>query len=126
MTEKARKLHMSSNVLSRILHNAPIIAGETAEIKEKVYKIVHKAARFVKKSYCFKMSIANMMKSIGWKIPKDLIDEASAKFMHRILFSNEPEPLSKLAKPPRSRNCADYNVVHKVRTNRAERTAIHT
>ena len=123
---KTRKLLMNSQILSRINYCAPLIAGETEEVKYKVYKVIHRAARFILNDYCFKVSISNIMKKVQWKMPKDMIDEASAKFTHKIIFTNTPAPLSEKIRPPRSRTCADHVVRVRARSNRLERTAIHT
>ena len=89
MTKNSKKILMSSHVISKIKYNAPLLAGETDETKDRIFKVVHRAARFVKNDFCFMQSIRNIMSSLDWKLPLEIIDEASAKFTHRIIKSEE-------------------------------------
>ena len=44
LDEKARKTLMESQVLSKVKYSAPILAGESEEIRTKIYKVIHRAA----------------------------------------------------------------------------------
>ena len=122
--QRAKKVLMESNVLGKIKYNAPLIAGETDENKYKIYKIIHKAARYVLNDYCFKKSISYIMKKLEWKMPEEIIDEASAKFGHRIITSKEPEGLSDRIRRPRSRQNAECSYKPRTRTRRSRGSII--
>ena len=125
MTKRSKKMLMMSHVLSKIKYNAPLLAGETDEVKERIYKVIHKAARFVKNVFCYMQSIKNIMTSLEWKLPAEVVDEASAKFTHRIIKSEEPKILFNKTKAPRSRQAADHTLNEVPKTNRLERTPLH-
>ena len=117
---------MSSHVILKIKYNAPLLAGETDETKDRIFKVVHRAARFVKNDFCFMQSIRNIMSSLDWKLPVEIIDEASAKFTHRIIKSEEPKILYNKVKAPRSRLAAEHILNEVPKSNRLERTPLQT
>ena len=100
MNERSKKILMESRVLSKMKYNAPVLVGESEETKLKLYRIVHRAARFILNDYCYRQNICNIMKKVGWKMPKDMLEEASAKFAHRIIYTKEPEGLYDYIEPP--------------------------
>ena len=93
-TKREKKFLMESQVLSRLRYSAPIIAAETIELKDKVLKMIHKAARFIQDNYYYKRSIKKLMTDVNWKMPKDVIDESSAKFGHSLITTGIPITLS--------------------------------
>ena len=70
LNEKTRRCLMNSNVISRLQYNAPLIAGATDDIKKRIFKVIHRAGRFIRNDYCFKQSIRQIMKSVHWKLPE--------------------------------------------------------
>ena len=81
---------MESQILSRIRYVAPFVAGETEDLKSKVYKLMKDSERFVMKSYCYKQRMSAIFKEIGWKDPEETVDECSALFIHKIIHTNPP------------------------------------
>ena len=101
MTKQAKKALMESQVLSRIKLSAPLLVGETEVVKNKIYKVIHRTARFILDDYCFRMSISNIMLQVGWKKPKEILEEPSAKYAHKIIKTNQPNCMANRIKPPR-------------------------
>ena len=122
---KTRKCLMNSNIISRLKYNAPLIAGATEDIKKRIYKVIHRAGRFVRNDYCFMQSIRQIMKSINWKMPEEMVNESSARFIHRVVYSGKPKSINKKIKVPRSRSSAEYAPATRANSNRLERTPIH-
>ena len=124
MTPQARKMYMNSQVMSRYVYNAPILAGEPENVKKRVFKVLHRAARFVRGEFCFKENIEKLMKSVGWKKPEEIMNEASARFCHKVIHQKEPQCLNSLIKYPRSRQTADFAPKFAPRSGRAQRCPI--
>ena len=59
-------------------------------------------------------------------MPSEIIDEASSKFIQKIIFNREPEYINSMIKAPRSRACADHTYNDKIKGKRVERSAIVT
>ena len=59
-------------------------------------------------------------------MPEDIICEGSAKFMHNIIQSENPEEIVSLIRFPRSRNCVDLTLQYIPKTERLRRNAIYT
>ena len=81
LTEKARSALVRSQILGKIQYNICVIAGETKQNKSKIYKLLHKSARFIKGDYCYMQSIRKIMKDIKFKMPEEIISEGSANYI---------------------------------------------
>ena len=81
-------------MISRVEYKASLLAGEDDKVKIRIYKIILRAARYVRVNYCFRESITRTKESIGWKKPYEYIEEASARFMHNVIFNDNPKSLS--------------------------------
>ena len=123
---KTRKKFFNSYILGCINYILPFIAGETKIYKDKVKKIIHTGARFVRGSFCFLESIRSIMSSVNLKMPTDIIDEASAKFFHKIIFNKEPKTIYNLVRMPRTRACAEPTLHYTARSAKMGRSAIQT
>ena len=66
------------------------------------------------------------MSSIKWKLPEEIVDENSARFLHRIYYSGKPESLNNKIKFPRTRETADLATKVRADSKRLERTPFHT
>ena len=106
------------------MYNVTSLAGETEGNKQKIYKLLHRAARYVKADFCFKQSIRSIMTSINLKMPEEIIDEGSAKFIHKIISNEEPKEIYNLIKFPRSRTCVDLCLQYIPKTDRLRRCAV--
>ena len=101
------------------------MVGLPEEIKRRLFLQVHKAARFVKNNFCFRQTIRQIMSSLNWKIPEEIIDESSAKFIQRIIYTKSPKSLYNKIKHPRTRISADYAPIVRAKSGRLERTPVH-
>ena len=124
LTMRSKQMIMESQVLSRVRYISSFLASESEEIKQKIYKLIHRAARFVLGSYCFKTSNDNIMKKVGWDKPCSLVDKASAKFIHRVTSSGKPAFLKSYFRMPRSRAMADISTSFIPKSNKSKRTAV--
>ena len=124
MNDKARAAFVNSHIMSRLQYNMPLIACETDSQRKRIIKIIHQAARFIRNDYCYKQSIRSIMNSINWKMPDDIIDESSAKFMHKVMMSQKPMDIHEQIRLPRSRSCVDPTLKYKCKSARLEKTVI--
>ena len=124
MCSKTRAAFVNANVLGRIMYYAPSLAGETEANKNKIYKLIKSAARFIRGSYCYMESIRSLMKSVKLKMPQDILDESSAKYSHKVIITKEPQEIYDIVKLPRSRACADLSTHYAPKTDRVKRSTI--
>ena len=64
------------------------------------------------------------MISVGWKMPEDILNEASAKYMHKIIYNKTPEDIYRMIKFPRSRTCAETTLQYGPKSDRLKRCSI--
>ena len=71
-------------------------------------------------------SIRSLMKSVKLKMPQDILDESSAKYLHKVLITKEPKEIYDIVKLPRSRACADVTTHHAPISDRVRCSTIYT
>ena len=96
-------------------------AGETEAVKATIHKSILKIARFCRKSYCFRESVSSICKSIGWKVPGQMILAETAKFVHKVISTEVPQHVSELFTYQRSRRTKKVSLRYKFKTNKFER-----
>ena len=95
-----RARFVTSVIISRINYILPFVSGETEICKRMIVKLMNRSARFIRNDYCFKERLSSIYKSIGLKQPDDMINQSSAKFIHKILYNEKPKQIYKLIKQP--------------------------
>ena len=58
------------------------------------------------------------------KLPEDMIDEGSAKYLHKIVQTKEPKEIYDMIKFPRSRDTCDLSLHYAPKTDRMKRCSI--
>ena len=94
--------------------------------KNKIFRSIKAATRFVRGSYCYMESIKSIMKSIDWKLPQEILDQSSAKLIHKVMHTKEPCDIYNLIKVPRFRACADIGLKYAPKSDRLKRNTIYT
>ena len=117
---------MNANVISRIEYNAPLLAGEDNKVKQRIYRTIHRARRYIRGNFCYREIIASIMKSIGWKMPCEYLEESSARLTHKIIHKENPQSLANKIKKPRSRTLPDMTLKTKSKSRRMEKTILNT
>ena len=125
MNEKTRRAFVNSHVMGRLQYNMPLIAAGTQTQRDRVVKVINRAARFIRDDYCFRESISSIMRSVNWKMPNDIIDESSAKFIQKILYAEEPIDIFRQIKMPRTRACVNPVMDKPAKSVRRANTIIH-
>ena len=126
MNLKTRLAFANSHIMGRIRYHAPNLAGETEVNKNKIFRPIKATARFVRGSYCYMESIKSIMKSVGWKLPQETLDQSSAKLIHKVMHTKEPCDIYNLIKVPRSRACADVSLKYAPKSDRLKRSTIYS
>ena len=124
MSTKTRATFAKSHLLSRIKYGLPLYAGETEEVKGKIYAATMKIARWCRKSYCFKESITSICKSISIDTPDQSLSKSTAKFIHSILSNRKPSQILCKIRTPRSRAQAKIALKYKHNSSKFERTLL--
>ena len=65
------------------------------------------------------------MKSVHWKLPEEMVEESSARLVHRVIFSGNPKSINDKIRVPRSRQSAEYAPAVRAKSNRLERTPLY-
>ena len=66
------------------------------------------------------------MRSVNLKMPKDILDEGSAKYMQKIIYHREPSEIIELIRFPRSKSCVDLKLKYIPKTDRLKRCSIYS
>ena len=106
------------------MYSVPSITAESEKNKEKIYKLIKDAARFARSDYCFRESIRSITNNIGIKMPEEIVEEGSARFVHNIVYQHEPKELIEMIKFPRTRSCVDLNLQYIPKTERLRKCAM--
>ena len=126
MNEKTRRAFVNSHIMGRLNYNMPIIAAGTNCQRARIVKLMHQAARFIRNDYCFRESIHSIMRSIEWKMPVEIIEEASAKYMQKVIYNKKPIDIYNEIKMPRTRACVKPIMERPPKSSRMENSIINT
>ena len=80
----SRRLSMNAHVLSGLEYISPILAGKNAKTQDRIYKVILK--QLTLSEAIIRESITSIMRSVKWKMPKEFLEEYSARLVHKILF----------------------------------------
>ena len=80
-------------MISKIRFSLSLYSGIPERSKATIHKLIMSCARFAKGSYCFKQSVDEILRSIGWVRAEVMIKRAALCFIDRILKTNEPPNL---------------------------------
>ena len=110
MDFKTRLRYADSHIISLINYGLPLYLNENQNVKDKIYKIILKSARWVHGNYCYKQSCRKILGSLNWKLPDEQIEDAAARFFHKVVTYKEPEDIYSLVRYPRSRINAEVSM----------------
>lgn len=83
----------NAHVMGKLNYMLPLLSSTNKTQLKKVHKLVMFAARTVHGHYCYKTSIKNILSKLGWMSANQLIQWSSLKFIHKIIFSQQPNSL---------------------------------
>ena len=80
----------NAHVLGKLNYMLPILSSLNNLQTNKVHKLIMYSARAVIGSYCYKMSIKNILSKVNWMSAKQLIIWSGLKFIHKIISMKKP------------------------------------
>ena len=106
MSEKARLMFVNSFLASKLRYGVQFYVGERQSVKNKYHQMKMKLARWVKQSFCYKISVRKICRSINWETPQQEINKESVKFIQQSIESRRPRQLIDLLRMQRTRKAA--------------------
>ena len=123
--EKTRIKFANAFLMGRISYGMPLYQGETCAVKSKIHAATMLSVRYAKGSYCFKMSINRICRSIGWDRPELMIQRSTIKYIQKIIYFQKPKSLIKLLRLQRTRTNTNISVKYHPRTSKFSRNVIN-
>ena len=102
---KTRLKFANAHILGKLNYILPLLTSTNKTQLNKVHKLLMFAAWSVIGSYCFKVSIKNILSQVGWLSANQLIKWSGLKLIHKILYFKKPSCLFNKYKVNR-RKCA--------------------
>ena len=124
MTEKTRIQIATMFMLSRLKYGLPQFLGESKKNQNRIHQTTMKLIRWCKGSYCFRISITAMCKSIKWQTQEQMILKQSANTILKIMMAQEPKQVFDQIRMPRSRIIAKTTTIYHPKTEIYKRTTI--
>ena len=90
MTEKQRLTFANSYMMPLLNYGVQSYVTENQTIKQKYYRITMNIARWVKQSYCFRMSCNKILKTLKWQLPNQKMKKEAVKLIHQVMMTKQP------------------------------------
>ena len=84
---KTRLEFINAHVISRILYMLPTYMNATSEQKNKIHKVIMRAARMIIGSYCLMKSTTYIFGKCNWLTTNQMIEYAATKEVHKIIYN---------------------------------------
>ena len=124
MNETAKLKFANSFIMSRLNYGNQFYLGENQDVQRKYHKACMTVSRWVKGSFCFKISCQKICSSLKWDLLVQRIRKSSLKMIHKILIMNRPKQITKLIRKPRSRNNVAISIKRKRKHENYDRDVI--
>ena len=89
----ARLKFANAHVLGKLNYMLTILSSLNKSQINKVHKLIMFSARSVIGSYCYKMSIKNILSKVNWMSASQLIIWSGLTFLHKIISTKKPTGL---------------------------------
>ena len=89
MTKKYRLMFVNTFLASKLRYGIQFYVRERQTMKNRYHQLKMKIATWTKNSYCYKISIAKICKSLNWEEPKQEILKETAKFFHNCMTKED-------------------------------------
>ena len=109
MSQECRQRFVRSHLISVIHYGLPLVYAADNAIKTKLHRITMACARFSNGGYGFRVSCRQLLKRIKLETIQEQIEIESAKFVNKLMFSEQPTAIMKLIKMPSKKKCEHIN-----------------
>ena len=124
MSEKQRLKFANAYMMSILQYGAQFLVADTANARKNYHSTAMMVSRWVKGSYCFRISCLDICKSIKWNLPEQQILKKAILFAHRIQISRKPIQILNQVRMPRTRQKAKISIKYKKNNEKYDRNLI--
>ena len=115
MSKEQRSIFTRSYLTSIIHYGLPLLYWAENQVKTKIHRLTMVCARFAYGNYGYKVRCKELLQNIKLSSVEDEIEKASAMVVNKILLTEEPKPILRLIRMPRTRNKASLSPCHRLR-----------